>query len=236
MTNFPIPNINWPTELSDNFKKKLLSIAQQSTTLKNQSLNMLYDDNAGIYYLSDGIVTVYYTCDNTNSLQGMVCGPKDWLGSFDITSNSETCLLVEKLEEVNYLFFPSHKIKKLAETEPEVFAWLYYCTAKMQPKILQSMLICAHNKEIRIVYTLLTLANYQRVLLGQQTSLHINQQQLSTITGLSRPRINEVLKKIEKDNEIVIERGKIHIIDKVALGKRLEPASLIFSDPRKIIA
>ena len=232
MTDFPIKNINWPAELSDNLKNKLMAIAQLKKDLKQYPSHIVNGDTPGVSYLIDGIIMIYYTSENMNNIRGIVCGQHDWLGADTIDRNTESTIFIEQVEEVKYLFFPTDKVKKLAETEPEVFKWLYYCFVKMQPSILQNQLISIHDKEIRIVYALLTLAKHKQVLLGQQTSLQISQQQLSTITGLSRPRINEVLKKIEKQNEIVIERGKIHIIDKLALGKRLDHANLMFADPR----
>ena len=232
MADFPMQNINWPAELSDDFKDKLMTIAQIRKGLKQYPSRMVNGKVPGITYITKGIIFIYHTSKNMNNINGVVCGSHDWLGGDGIDNNAEIIIFIEQIEEIEYLFFPAIKVKELAETEPEVFKWLYYCTVKIQPNILQSQLISLHDKEVRIVYALLTLAKHKQVIIGQQTSLQISQQQLSTITGLSRPRINEVLKKIEKENEIAIARGKIYIIDKKALGKRLGNANLMYTDPR----
>jgi DNA-binding GntR family transcriptional regulator len=50
--------------------------------------------------------------------------------------------------------------------------------------------------------------------------IDISQKQLSQITGISRPRLNEVLKQLEAVGEISLERGSIHLIDIPALSLR----------------
>ncbi len=229
MAEFSIDTLHWPCKISNDLKHQLLNIAQPGKGLQNTQKKAAFP---GIYYITSGLATYYYTSENMNNALGCVFGAHDWIGAYSLGSNAEFFIFSVEFEPVEYLFFSKQKIAQLAESNPEVFKFLYYCIIKMQPRLLQVQLTALHNKELRIVYTLLALAQKKQIIKGAKISIEITQEQLCTVTGLSRPRINEVLKKIEKHHEISIERGKIHIIDLKALGDRLNQLNTMFHDPR----
>ncbi|WP_019613065.1 Crp/Fnr family transcriptional regulator [Psychromonas ossibalaenae] len=229
MTDSSIETIHWPCTISNDLKQQLLDIAQRGSgltdTQKKQAL-------PGIYYITSGLATISFLSENMNNTLGFVLGVNDWVGANSLGNNADVFLLTVELEPVKYLLFPKQKIAQLAENNNEVFKFLYYCMVQMQPRSLQAPLTALHDKEIRIVYTLLALAQKKHAVKGVNTSINITQEQLCAVTGLSRPRINEVLKTIEKVHEISIERGKIHITDIDALGNRLNQLNAMFDDPR----
>lgn len=226
MTESSINNIQWPCELSDNLKRQLLNIARPCKGTPN------IQKKTGIYYVTRGLSIMYYTTDYMNNNLGFVIGAHDWLGASRIPNNTKLFLQTIVIEPEEYLFFQNHKISQLAEINPEVYKLLYYCLANIQPVHLQGQLTSMQNKEVRVVYTLLALAKKKQTINGAKISLQITQEQLSLATGLSRPRINEVLKQIENSHEISITRGKICILDIIALGNRLDHALMMFYDPR----
>jgi len=229
MTDSSIDAIHWPCTLSNDLKYQLFDIAQRGKGMPNMQKKQALP---GVYYITSGHATLSFLSENMNKTLGIVIGVNDWVGANSLGNNADIYLLSIELEPIEYLLFPKQKIAQLAEKNNEVFKFLYYCMIQMQPRLQQAQLTALHNKEIRIVYTLLTLAQKKQGLQGVKTSINITQDQLCTVTGLSRPRINEVLKNIEKAHEISIERGKVHIIDINALGNRLNQLNAMFNDPR----
>ncbi|WP_028863026.1 Crp/Fnr family transcriptional regulator [Psychromonas aquimarina] len=229
MTDSSTDAINWPCPLSNTLKRQLLDIAQCGKGLPNTQKKAAFP---GLYYITSGLATLSFLSENMNNTLGFVLGVNDWVGANSLGNSADLFFLTVELEPVEYLFLSKQKIAQLAENNNEVFKFLYYCMIQMQPRSQQAPLTALHDKEIRIVYTLLALAQKKQTLKGVKTTIDITQEQLCTVTGLSRPRINEVLKNIEKAQEISIERGKIHIIDINALGERLNQLNSMFSDPR----
>jgi len=229
MSELNIDTLHWPCSITNDLKHKLLNIAQPGTGLQNTMQKTAFP---GIYYITSGLAIFSYTSADMNNVLGCVFGANDWIGANSIGNDADIFFLCIELEPLEYLFFPKQKIAQLAESNPEVFKFLYYCLIQAQPIFLQAQLTALHDKETRIAYTLLSLAQKQRVIKGAKISIAITQEQLCTVTGLSRPRINEVLKDIEKHHEISIERGKIYITDLNALGKRLNKSNIMFNDPR----
>lgn len=226
MNEFSIDRQHWPCPISSHLKELLLNAAQQG----RGCCGMI--KNSGICYIKRGLAILYYTSQQMNNTLGSVIGIHDWIGASTFMNKRELFLLAIELEPIEYLFFPTKKILQLTKTEPEIYKLLYYCVVNMQPVYLQSQLTALHDKEVRIVYMLLSLAQKKQTISGAKTFIAITQEQLCLATGISRPRINEVLKRIEKHHEIAIKRGKIYILDIVALGNRLNHANTMFYDPR----
>lgn len=229
MSDINIDEIIWPCTLSKQLKRQLLSISESGEGLP-ASQNKQYFP--GLYYIKSGLATISILSENMNNTLGFVLGEKDWLGANAIGYMDELYLLSVELEPIKHLFFCKEKVINLAQTTPEVYKLLFHCLQKDQPKHWQVTLNTLHDKEVRIVYTLLSLAGKKTVIKGAKISIKITQEQLCIVTGLSRPRVNEVLKAIEKAHEISIERGTIHINDIKALGSRLDQLNTMFNDPR----
>ncbi|MEZ8386518.1 Crp/Fnr family transcriptional regulator, partial [Vibrio splendidus] len=49
--------------------------------------------------------------------------------------------------------------------------------------------------------------------------------------GISRPRLNEVLKGIEQQGLVKIQRGKVFIADVKGLYEHISPMNLMIRDP-----
>ncbi|MGB5443985.1 MAG: Crp/Fnr family transcriptional regulator [Psychromonas sp.] len=226
MNEFKIENECWPCPLSNHLKVQLLAIAQSEKGAQRMI------KNSGLCYIKSGLACLYYASEQMNNTLGYVIGSGDWIGASTLMKKNKLFLLSAELEPIEYLFFPTEKILRIAKAEMEIYKLLYHCMIHMQPIYLQSQLTSLHDKETRVVYMLLCLAQKKQTVNGAKTVINITQEQLCLATGISRPRINEVLKKFEKHQEIAIKRGKIYILDISALSNRLDCANTMFYDPR----
>ena len=74
-----------------------------------------------------------------------------------------------------------------------------------------------HEQEQKVVYSLLELAKRQDSVDGAIEQVNISQSQLSTVSGVFRLRLNEVLKIIEESGAIIVKRGRIYLSDREKL-------------------
>ena len=82
-------------------------------------------------------------------------------------------------------------------------------------------------------YFLLELSSHLDFLTGQTPHISITQQQISRITGITRQRVNEVMKTLEKENLVSLERHFIYLTDITLLGKKLDGIDLSIKDPKR---
>ena len=96
---------------------------------------------------------------------------------------------------------------------------------------MQAYLTSIHEKEQKTVYVLLELAARQNTDVNDVARIDVSQSQLSSITGISRPRLNEVLKNLEKKKGIKTHRGRVVISDFDVLYHCISPMNLMLRDP-----
>lgn len=218
MKHFPL-QIDWPCSLSDSLKQELLSSATIMSGLSEYSQYSRANEG-GVYYVSQGIISVSFTSENTNSMNATLISGNTWMGGGILNSNLLLKATVDEIYPTIIICFPKEKIDRLAATSDEVYKWLYHCTLDVQKCWLKSQLCSLYDRECRIVFSLLDISRRLPSVKGSLVKIDISQKQLSQITGISRPRLNEVLKHLESVGEISLERGSIHLLDIPALAER----------------
>ena len=230
-----IDDIVWPCELSSSLKKNLLSIASLKHEISPLGGSPKNPFSSDICYLFEGIAILNTSTLETSTTVGGVIGPQNWIGVGGMDESSRPVYTTEEITPVVLMAFPYKLILKLAEQDSEVFKFLFYIAQKLLKKWTQTAATVIHDKEMRIVYYLLEL----RVLHPKKDDviprIKISQQQLSFLSGISRPRVNEVLKELEIAEEIEIARGSLRIINLPKLAARLNNVNVSMRDPRVFI-
>nr|WP_119009227.1 Crp/Fnr family transcriptional regulator [Vibrio superstes] len=225
-----IEDIVWPCDLPNELKEQLLNIAVPCQGIKALPFTLSYCSVPGVYYVVKGSCGLCFTTNDTKSVLGAVVGAKDWFGALNMGTGRKIFGVAEELEDIHFLMFPEAKVLKLAEREPLVYKWLFNAGVHAQSFIMQAMISAIHQKEQKVMYVLLELHSRQS---QSGTTINASQAQLSSITGLSRPRLNEVLKGFEKQGLIEVQRNKVLIKDIEALSKLLSPMNLMMKNPTK---
>ncbi|MFC0171178.1 Crp/Fnr family transcriptional regulator [Vibrio comitans] len=228
-----VEDIAWPCELPEELKAKLLAMAVQCQGVKALPFTVSYSTLPGVYYVLKGSCGLCFSTNDSKSVLGAVVGTKDWFGALNVGTGRKIFGVAEEIEEIHFLLFPEAKILQLAKSEPLVYKWLFHAGIHAQSFIMQAMLSAIHQKEQKVMYVLLELHSRQNQIGGATQSINASQTQLSSITGLSRSRLNEVLKGLEKKGLINIQRGKIFLLDIEALSTLLSPMNLMMKNPTK---
>ncbi|MEZ9566684.1 Crp/Fnr family transcriptional regulator [Vibrio artabrorum] len=223
-----IEEIIWPCLLPTHLKTALLDISVIVTDFSGIKINIDYLQLDGVFYIHSGNLLVGYSAEETNTSLGTIFGQSTWLGSSSLFSTNNFIFLAEELTPIKMLYFPKAKIESIAEQEPSLYKMLFEIMKQNAPRYLLSSLSFIHGKHIKLAYTLY---NYLKLATNETmfvpTALTISQQQLSTITGISRPRVNEVLKSFEKEGIIYIQRGKVIVEDQKKLRKKFQHINIL---------
>lgn len=213
--------IIWPCELSNETKEAIVLCAvriNQFGTKLNSSRS-----SSGVTYINKGIACISFGSDQTNTMNAGVYGKGSWLGSSVINQSFKLHATIEEIEPLEAIFFPKDRIDQLAEKDPSIYKWLYYSSLNTQQPWLLAQIVSLHDRVTRVVYALLEIARYTSQIKGSLTSVNASQKLLSNVTGISRPRLNEVLKMLESVGEVSVSRGSIHLLDINRLEQRLAP-------------
>lgn len=224
-------DIQWPCPLPDETKSRILAIAQPYDHKK------LTGPMPGVFYVASGCLVGYATNMNLDNSLGLVFGQGSWFGIQSI-GNPEYAPseLYDALRPTQLWLFPRQELERLLVQDQEIYKFLFYIAQQIGRITLQlgsNTLFCLTT---RVTYLLLELANQHPSATTQTPVLLITQQILSQIAGISRPRVNEVLKLLSDAGEIAVSRGEIQLLDPTALKARLPNLSFMYHDPLPDVA
>lgn len=211
-------DILWPCELSHELKQSLLESATVLSGLPDRASSRM----GGVFYIVHGLLSVSFSSENTNTMNANLIGKESWLGASMMTSGIPRNAVVDELLPLSLVYFPKDKIDKLAQTNFEVYKWLYFSSLETQNDWLQAQICSLYDKQSRVIFSLLEISRHLPSVQGSLIKIDISQRQLSQISGISRPRLNEVLKYLEQQGEIGLERGSIHLLEPESLSRRLK--------------
>lgn len=223
--------IQWPCELPQELIDSLVEIAVFKTGIHSLEITQKFQNLPGVFYILSGSAGICFSTENMKSLSGGVIGKGDWMGALTIHAEYNLFAVAEEVEPISMILFPADKVLELAEEQCMVFKWLLHCGTRAQSIWMQAYLSSIHEKEQKTIYVLLELAARQTNITGATVSINVSQTQLSTITGISRSRLNEVLKGIEQAGLVTIQRGKVFISDIEGLYERISPMNLMMRNP-----
>ncbi|MEZ8101119.1 Crp/Fnr family transcriptional regulator [Vibrio bivalvicida] len=223
-------DIVWPTNISENLKARLIEIAIPIDSIEQFKLNPDYWSVEGLYYIQSGLMTVGYTAEDLNTTISAILGPHDWIGANTLFSEKELLFRSFTLTPVKMLFFPRAKMEILVSQEPEIYKLLFHILRHISPHWIKSALVCMHERRRRLAFSILMIFTKQNEYEGTTNpELLVSQQQLSSIVGISRPRVNETLKEFEELGFISVQRGRITIKEVDGLKECLEDLFVLFN-------
>jgi len=216
-----------PPQLLNYFKVEDFKTA----TLKSVQLTTGFFNFSGLVYLKKGRFAISLPQQNLETLYSFIIEGKTWFGGLTVMPLPQPFLLINEIEKVELLYIPKDRLTKIADSHPLIYKWLLKIAAENIPQWLQVPIIALSNKKVRVIYCLATLIPLNKNGFSV-IEIDASQQKISNFCGLSRPRVNEVLKELERQELIQVQHKKIIIHNTKTLFKLLDDANLCFYDPR----
>lgn len=215
-TTLPLDaGIKWPCPLKKTTQERLLSIARP------YDLNNLKNRLPGIFYVASGCLVGYATNKNMDNSLGLVFGAGCWFGIQAINNpDYRRKQIYETLYPTELWVFPREEVERLLEQDLEIYKFLFFIAQKTSSAVMQLGSNTLYCLMTRVTFILLELAQ-KATTDDDDYIINITQQNLSQIAGISRPRVNEVLKELASCGEIRLGRREIALLNIQALRKRL---------------
>lgn len=225
-------SIRWSVPLSQELIGQLTKVAEFKSVDSLSDADCTGLINRGITYIDSGTLAICIHTPAMKAANHILLGAGAWFGNYDNqTKFPMSSLTITQIEPVSLVHFENRRLDKIALDNVEAFKWFYALTFESKAKWLQAQLIGSENINVRLVYFLLECAN----LYGGdsvQPQLTISQQSVSEITGIARQRVNEILKELEWEKLVQLERGAIRLLNRSGLERKLAGVDLSMWDPR----
>lgn len=227
-----VDELQWPCELSPGFKQALLACANMhSIGLERVVFSRARERN--LAYVIEGCAALTTPVVDDASTSAVVFGRGDWLGAAVVISKmSPLPLYMEVLQPIRYLTLAHTDVERLAAEYPEMYRLLYSQMTEVMPRVLQSMVInTRYSVELRVIYALVEVLSRMPQVTGALPELNISQSQIALIAGISRQRVNGVLRSLSDKGILELGRGRIMILSPVGLHDRLKGMTYKLHDP-----
>ncbi|WP_068545647.1 Crp/Fnr family transcriptional regulator [Thalassotalea crassostreae] len=223
--------IQWPCELSSEFKRAFLQYGVLQTHQQGYEFKNTEDTKEGMFYLLNGSLIISMRTKDFDHFTYHLIGQNEFLYYGDLMGyRLQESISVEFLQDSQYLKIPEQQMQVLKEQQPEFYKFMFeHLKKKSLPLIQRGFFNSKFSIDLKVAFTLLDLINKQRGIKGAVSYLSITQQQLADLSDVTRQRVNAVLKKFEKQGILAIERGKIFLHDKAKLKQLLENENLTFN-------
>jgi CRP-like cAMP-binding protein len=228
MSISPIPDINdIPKQVFQYFEKSNF----KTTNLKDAGIETGFFQFSGLMYIKSGRFSISLPQTNMETIYSFVVGPQRWFGSVSLMGLPHPFVLINEIEKTELLYISTKRLIEIADNNPLIYKWLLNIATDNFPLWFQAPIIAFSSREIRVLYCLTTLLPLNNVDINP-VIINISQQRISDICGLSRPRVNEVLKELEQNKLLKLSHKKIQIMNIKKVFKKLDDANLAFYDPR----
>lgn len=219
-------DIRWPCILPTATQESLLRIARQ------YDHSQLVGPLPGVFYVASGCLVSYATNTSMDNSLGLLFGRGCWFGIQSIHNTTYRPVhLYESLLPTKLILFPRDELESLLAEDPWIYKLLFYIAQYISRIELQMGSNNLHCLITRVAFVLLELAVKHALSNDRKLCIKITQQTLSQIVGISRPRVNEVLKFLADAGELLLNRGEITLLDLPALKARLPPPCFTYHDP-----
>jgi CRP/FNR family transcriptional regulator, cyclic AMP receptor protein len=186
------------------------------------------DEGDGLFGVVKGRIRLSNSSREGKELLVMLVEPGDWIGEVSLLDGLPRSLDAYAMGECAVLFLPRQRFDKLLKSKPELYQYFI-------PMLCRKLRLALSYVEgaalfplpARLAQRLLELLTFYGVEDDSQGSLidvHLPQEDLAKMLGVSRQAISRELKRLEAEGIIKLAYGQLRVTDKLALQRELDKA------------
>lgn len=220
--------MEWPIlqDLCEGDRSHVLAAASRRRFARDDTLVRQGEAGTAFHLLASGRVAVRVTTLAGEVVTLSVLGPGDFFGEQALLGpRHQRTASVVALEPVETLSMDSARFDQLRRTHPSVERFLVEVLAaqvrRLTAHLVEALYVPAEQRTLRRLLELLR--QYRSS--GNSWTVPITQQDLAAMAGTSRPTVNRVLRGMEEAGVLRLGRGRIEVLDVVALRHRATSAA-----------
>ncbi|WNC73635.1 helix-turn-helix domain-containing protein [Thalassotalea psychrophila] len=232
--------IDWPCELSNDFKERFLSGAIKKTHISGSEFNLHNQDQYGIYYLLKGSLMMSAPLLTDGFSLSKLYGPTDWMCYAPIMNfKFPSGMAGEFLQNIEYLKIPISHLNYLMSQSDELFKLLFFIKSMRSDTMFEKCLVSLATPSIvKVSYTLLDICRVQNSHYhlfvespndATPIKIKITQQQIACLAGLNRSNTSTIINEFAIQGIVEQYRGGLYVNDLKELKSFLNDVNLLES-------
>lgn len=183
------------------------------------------DKGDGLFGVIQGRVRLSNTSKDGKELLVMLVQPGDWIGEISLLDGLPRSHDAFAVGDCAVLFLPREKFDSLLNARPELYQHFIPMLCRKLRLALNyvegAALFSLSERLAQRILELLAFYGVEDSGDGRLIDVHLPQEDLAKMLGVSRQAISRELKRLETEGVIALTYGKVRVIDKAALEQQL---------------
>jgi CRP-like cAMP-binding protein len=186
------------------------------------------DDGDGLFGVVQGRIRLSNSSREGKELLVMLVEPGDWIGEVSLLDGLPRSLDAFAMGDCAVLFLPRIRFDALLKAKPELYQYFIpMLCRKLRLALSYVEGVALFPLPARLAQRILGLLAFYGVnddKPGMLIDVHLPQEDLAKMLGVSRQAISRELKRFESEGIIQLAYGQLRVMDEVALQRELEQA------------
>ena len=186
------------------------------------------DDGDGLFGVVQGRIRLSNSSREGKELLVMLVEPGDWIGEVSLLDGLPRSLDAFAMGDCAVLFLPRIRFDALLKAKPELYQYFIpMLCRKLRLALSYVEGVALFPLPARLAQRILELLAFYGVnddKPGMLIDVHLPQEDLAKMLGVSRQAISRELKRFESEGIIQLAYGQLRVMDEVALQRELEQA------------
>ncbi|WP_295875596.1 Crp/Fnr family transcriptional regulator [uncultured Zhongshania sp.] len=184
------------------------------------------DDGDGLFGVVQGRIRLSNSSRDGKELLVMLVEPGDWIGEVSLLDGLPRSLDAFAMGDCAVLFLPSARFDALLKSKPELYQYFIpMLCRKLRLALSYVEGVALFPLAARLAQRILELLRFYGVeddKPGVLINVHLPQEDLAKMLGVSRQAISRELKRLEADGTIALAYGQLRVMNTVALQDELD--------------
>ncbi len=181
------------------------------------------DPADSVHFVIEGRVVAQRSSEHGDRLAYAVMGPGQAFGELAmIVRGGRRTATIEAVEPTVTLALRFADFERLCARRPEVSRLLVRLLAARVNRLTEALMEALHTPaELRVVRSLVSLCGVYSTGSRDRSpvAVELNQTALAELAGVTRPTANRVLRRLESTGVVALDRGRVVVLDPVALRR-----------------
>ncbi len=203
--------------------EQLMVVSAVRTLADGECLYSQGDEGDGLFGVIQGRVRLSNTSKDGKELLVMLVEPGDWIGEISLLDGLPRSHDAFAVGEGAVLFLPRAKFDSLLTARPELYQHFIPMLCRKLRLALSyvegAALFSLTERLAQRILELLTFYGVDDGGSGRLIDVHLPQEDLAKMLGVSRQAISRELKRLETEGVIELSYGKLRVLNKAALER-----------------
>ncbi len=212
----------WLSRTPAAFRDEVIERAAVRKAEPNEIVYLAGDPSSGLFGLVSGTIKIELVTENSDCQVAFVGRPGFWFGEIAAFRRTNRVITVTAASKSVLLQLGNASFEDMAKDATSMRAFASLAVENLELALRLMAILLMRNPKKRLVSNLLVIAGE-----AEQSTVHVSQSDLATMSGITRKTANEILSSLKSAGLLNVGYKEIEILNRTRLAEISRAASVI---------